>query len=124
MSLHFARVGLHGLLVVALLAANLVTPARLMQAAVASLHAHEVVDVAAVDMPPCHAPAERPPVPKSPCDNCTPATCELAGCLASACLPKHAPLLAQLPAQGALPSGDVLAPSSRIVAPPLRPPIA
>ena len=124
MSLRFARVGLHGLLVVALLAANLVTPARLVQAAVAPLHTHAAPAMAAIDMPPCHEPAEQPPAPESPCDNCSPATCELAGCLASACLPKHAPLLAQLPSQGALPNGDDSAPSSFNVAPPLRPPIA
>src|SRR5688500_15628708 len=69
---------LQWILIASLLVSSALVPAQLAHAA---LHVDSAADMASM---PCHDPA---PAQLDPCEGCTPATCDLAACLGTACLP-------------------------------------
>ena len=108
----------HWMLIAALFASTVLVPAQMARAA---FHAHAEVPMATADMP-CHDPA--PPAQDDPCEGCTQATCDMAACLGSACLPpmnRSGPLVARSAVIAAWHSSAI---AIDRVDRPLRPPIA
>lgn len=109
---------LHWLLIAALLVSAALVPAQIARAA---MHGDSHPPVATEGMP-CHEQA--PPAQPDPCDGCSPATCDLAACLGTACLPAMARVMPLHTAvASAIPwhSSDV---AIDLRERPLRPPIA
>jgi hypothetical protein len=111
---------LHGFMIASLLFSAVLVPAQMVRAA---LHVDgPPATTMAMDDMPCHdmvAPAQ-----PDPCKDCQPATCDMAACLASACLPPMIRLVA-MPSPGTvvIPWRSMDVPTERVDTL-LRPPIA
>lgn len=105
-------------MIASLIFSAVLVPAQMVRAAV---HEHGAPAMA-MDGMPCHDMA--PPSKPDPCEGCQPATCDMAACLASACLPPMI-RLAAMPMPGAvvIPWRSVDVPTERVDTL-LRPPIA
>ena len=120
-----ARLALHCLLTVTMIAATLVVPAQAatdtLQAAAAAKMAAAMADMPCADdmaLPHAHG-ADR-----MPCDCCNPVSCDLSACLGTACLPALPRIVATVPTITPMISWQAPAAPSRAVDTPLRPPIA
>lgn len=118
------RLALHWLVIVSMIATTLVAP---VQAATDTLQSAAVAQMAATmaDMP-CDdddmdtAATEH----GTPCDCCSPASCDLSACLGTACLPELLRLVADIPAVTVRMPWNAPAPPFRPIDTPLRPPNA
>ena len=103
----------------AVLIASFLTNTVLVPLQMASGGMEPATAAADVDMP-CHEPAPA----KDPGSNCTPATCDLAACLGSACLPAMARLVPHIETGPIVIAWRSVATTPAPREPPLRPPIA
>ena len=120
-----ARLALHCLLTITMIAATVVVPAQAatdtIQAAAAAKMAAAMADMpCGDDMAMSHGKADH----AMPCDCCNPVSCDLSACLGTACLPVLPRMVATVPATTPMIPWQAPAAPSRMIDTPLRPPIA